>query len=163
MAGCAIYITYNISVVYNNAIAETYHLKVEFHCVHLNDTNICLENCGLFSNEQLSQECKNDNDFCISKDKMCNGVLDLFNIQKYHKNVEDSCHDRQYRLAHFFDELFCRKNWIGVYVTIFGTGAIAILCCVAIWILSLTTMVAVFRCLRNAIRHSFCAQIPLTN
>ena len=160
MAGCAIYITYNISIVYNNATIEMYHLKVEFHCVHLNDTNICLENCG-FSNEQLSQECNHVNDFCISRDKMCNGVLDLLNIQKYNK--VEACHDRQYQLAHFFDELYCRNNWIGVYVTIFGTGAIAILCCVGIWISSLTTIVAVFRCLRNAIRHSFCAQIPLTN
>ena len=159
MAGCAIFITYNISIVYNNASFEMYHLNSEFHCVHSNETSICLENCGILSDSNL-EECSNNN-ICISTDQMCNGILELFNLNNY--KTPFSCKDRPYRLAHFFDELFCRENWIGIYVTIFATGAIAIICCVAIWILSLNTILDVFRCLRNAIRHTFCAQIPLIN
>ena len=78
IAGFAIFITYHISIVYNNASVENYPLNVQFHCVHYNETNICLENCGTSSKD--GHEC-NVNDFCISKDKMCNGVLDLFKIQ----------------------------------------------------------------------------------
>ena len=78
-------------------------------------------------------------------------------------NQVETCQDSSYNLAHFFDEIFCKNDWIGVYVTIFGTGAIAIICCIAIWILSLETILSVFKCLRNAIRHAFCAQIPLNN
>ena len=97
---------------------------------------------------------------------MCNGVLDLFKIQNnfsISSEQVETCLDSSYNLAHFFDEIFCRNDWIGVYVTIFGTGAIAIICCIAIWILSLNTVFAVFRYLRNAIRHAFCAQIPLND
>ena len=159
MAGCAIFITYNISIVYNNSSFEMYHLNSEFHCVHSNETSICLENCGILSDGN-QEECSN-NDICISTDQMCNGILELFNLNHY--KTPFSCKDRPYRLAHFFDELFCRENWIGIYVTIFATGAISIICCVAIWILSLSTILGVFKCFRNAIRHTFCAQIPLIN
>ena len=130
------------------------HIEAEFGCVQRNDTSVCLENCG--QNDQ-NEGC-HAFDICIDSIQMCNGVLDFLNISQYEHDVENHCRDKPYRLPHFYDELFCRQRWIGVYISIFSTGAISIMCCVATWIFTVDTLGIVFQHAKNTFRRIFYAQ-----
>lgn len=73
------------------------------------------------------------------------------------ENAETSCHHAPFQISHFYDELFCRQRWTPLYIMIFVTGAMACLCCVALWILQLETIVMTIGYARNAIKHAICS------
>ena len=130
----------------------------DFGCVKHNESHLCLEaKCGY----DYLREC-NLTDTCIETPKVCDGVLDLLSAYNNTPIKKEGCdYTPHLQISYFADELFCSKKWEGVYAMIFGSGAIGILCCIAIWIMSFNTLLLVFKLIRNAVRQIFCAQIPL--
>ena len=118
-------------------------------CINLHITRWNYRNCNFSVN-------------CIETPKVCDGVLDLLaNYNGTDIEVPGCESDSGLTIKYFADELFCGQKYEGVYAMIFGSGAIGILCCLAIWIMSFNTLVLVFKLIRNGIRQVFCAQIPL--
>eukprot|EP00093_Oithona_nana_P011955 11955.XXX_370405_372069_1 [CDS] Oithona nana genome sequencing. len=142
------------------------HSYGDFECVKHNESHMCLEakcvsGSGYDYYGRNTREC-NLTDACIETPKVCDGVLDLLSTYNNTPIDKEGCDYTPHLKIHYFaDELFCGKKWEGVYAMIFGSGAIGILCCIAIWIISFNTLLMVFKLIRNAVRQIFCAQIPL--
>jgi len=131
----------------------------DFDDVSHNDSHMCID-----SGSRDVWEYRNCNftENCIETPKVCDGILDL--LADYNStviNVPGCDFNPSLTIKYFVDELFCGQKYEGVYAMIFGAGAIGILCCLAIWIMSYNTLVLVFKLIRNGIRQIFCAQIPL--
>ena len=137
----------------------------DFECVKHNESHLCLEaKCAIADYDYYGRKTRKCNltDVCIETPKVCDGVLDLLSAYNNTPIKKEGCdYTPHLQISYFADELFCSKKWEGVYAMIFGSGAIGILCCIAIWIMSFNTLLLVFKLTRNAVRQIFCAQIPL--